>query len=230
MPTDRFRHNGFNPRPRTVGDERYRAGVFAEAKVSIHAHVRWATVPGINSTLTCPCFNPRPRTVGDNTLREFTQYELEFQSTPTYGGRLPIFHRQLADERFQSTPTYGGRRNDQRRNYPDSCFNPRPRTVGDALRWNKPNALVMFQSTPTYGGRLGVQDLAGLWARVSIHAHVRWATGRIQRGTWHEIVSIHAHVRWATRCLSIQNNTPFVSIHAHVRWATRNVRCHSICI
>ena len=127
-----------------------------------------------------------------------------------------------------------------------SCirFNPRPRTVGDRrqdrrhVRWNR------FQSTPTYGGRRRQFCVQNLLLRVSIHAHVRWATITFPRllmplkvfqstptyggrPRWYHIavqllfVSIHAHVRWATPSGAIAADLHFnVSIHAHVRWAT----------
>ena len=97
-----------------------------------------------------------------------------FQSTPPHGGRLASFWRLC-----------GGR-----------CFNPRPRTGGDADMRNGRNP-PMFQSTPPHGGRRarsshcpdqvcfnprprtgGDEHSDGLQAgcRVSIHAPARGAT------------------------------------------------------
>ena len=86
-------------------------------------------------------------------------------------------------------------------------------------------------------------DVLTLNEKVSIHAHVRWATFSvfrflrtiqcfnprprtvgdkyIQRNYLENEVSIHAHVRWATSVEKRAWNAAFVSIHAHVRWATR---------
>ena len=100
-----------------------------------------------------------------------------FQSTPTYGGRPGWTHRDLREEKFQSTPTYGGRQE-----------------VLEALI-----ALLEFQSTPTYGGRPDLNPEKSKMRRVSIHAHVRWATESRSASRSYQVVSIHAHVRWATK-------------------------------
>ena len=104
----------------------------------------------------------------------------------------------------------------------------------------------MFQSTPTYGGRLRHDAGGTISSIVSIHAHVRWATGHQRNHPNRGKVSIHAHVRWATQGTEydyapIQGFNPRprtvgdndhnyvfdperrVSIHAHVRWATQTV-------
>ena len=90
---------------------------------------------------------------------------------------------------------------------PLRCFNPRPRTVGDSTVPSVDFSFVSFQSTPTYGGRLTdtAQKIAKI--RVSIHAHVRWATCRKIRAGGFSGVSIHAHVRWATHNHGIPNGT-----------------------
>ena len=100
---------------------------------------------------------------------------------------------------FQSTPTYGGRRNAGARRFgADGSFNPRPRTVGDFDREYHERARKEFQSTPTYGGRRGVGSGGSIAIKVSIHAHVRWATHWRTDERDRQSVSIHAHVRWAT--------------------------------
>ena len=166
----------FNPRPRTVGDDlrrirpngsgrfqstptyggrrRKRRGCFGRQHVSIHAHVRWATLRRIRNRSTLCSFNPRPRTVGD-----------EF-STP---GRTL-----------------------------QTSFNPRPRTVGDHFSGICNEHRKQFQSTPTYGGRPVSALESRFFKKVSIHAHVRWATLSAPGGFPLQLVSIHAHVRWAT--------------------------------
>ena len=168
---------GFNPRPRTVGDGDWGAYIpmydwfqstptyggrppassessFA-CRVSIHAHVRWAT--NISSILPVrrTSFNPRPRTVGDLAPGGRVAFVEMFQSTPTYGGRLDGAQYLFDVNGFQSTPTYGGRRfASAGRKRAGEGFNPRPRTVGDAVKRSAFIRWVLFQSTPTYGGRL----------------------------------------------------------------------------
>ena len=234
----------FNPRPRTVGDSGTIGTLLVpfwfqstptyggrpsetrtqihQVRVSIHAHVRWATCAGETEWL-----------IQDG-----------FQSTPTYGGRrygrIEFVQRLM----FQSTPTYGGRQIDKQHDEePDEGFNPRPRTVGDANEMFAISRKFGFQSTPTYGGRRDpwLRGPAG-WCfnpRPRTVGDAQCGIGPAARRT----VSIHAHVRWATisagrtasqmgrfQSTSTYGGRPIarnisavpcqVSIHAHVRWAT----------
>ena len=153
----RARISCFNPRPRTVGDGYVPGGDNQPARVSIHAHVRWAT-----SSIPFPTRGP------------------EFQSTPTYGGRLspptPEYERMLvsihAHVRWATSNAHcsafgTASFNPRPRTVGDfhriagvaqlhESFNPRPRTVGDVAASSCAIPAFVFQSTPTYGGRRNI--------------------------------------------------------------------------
>ena len=57
-----------------------------------------------------------------------------------------------------------------------SCFNPRPRTVGDGVPQVPVPVVPSFQPTPTHGGRLAYCVNGKITKIVSTHAHARWAT------------------------------------------------------
>ena len=123
----------FNPRPRTVGDVFVSPAKLFEA-VSIHAHVRWATWDGRGNWIRSPGFNPRPRTVGDiNAVVQHNRWT-GFQSTPTYGGRLV---HVAGGYRLGAVSIHAhvrwATRLICRQSTMNSCFNPRPRTVGDSV-------------------------------------------------------------------------------------------------
>ena len=82
--------------------------------------------------------------------------------------------------------------------YTAHCFNPRPRTGGDAAEGEAETADGQFQSTPPHGGRLRFQHPEAGPAGVSIHAPARGATAAVQPGEVHPAVSIHAPARGAT--------------------------------
>ena len=106
-------------------------------------------------------FNPRPRTVGDGRRPETRESISVFQPTPTHGGRLRLNVKSSFERKFQPTPTHGGRQ------------------VGAAIRIPGGG----FQPTPTHGGRLEFDEDVRAIARVSTHAHARWATSIVeQRG------------------------------------------------
>ena len=105
-----------------------------------------------------------------------------FQSTPPHGGRHNVLCHADNIHRFQSTPPHGGRLSGQRLHpRADKCFNPRPRTGGDAC-----------SLTLTHGN-----------LPVSIHAPARGATVAPRRRTTQWSVSIHAPVRGATYFLQL---------------------------
>src|SRR5690606_36443930 len=124
--------------------------------VSTHAHARWATGPGHDGATRAWGFNPRPRTVGDFRRSTLRRNQLEFQPTPTHGGRLrPAFSSAStcavsthAHARWATTVAAGVRVGVIVSTHaharwatwlfgvpctPRSRFNPRPRTVGDFI-------------------------------------------------------------------------------------------------
>ena len=106
---------------------------FPAIAVSTHAHARWATLTIILSHMMGICFNPRPRTVGDIAVPAAGSETGWFQPTPTHGGRHGhIFNPFLSN--FVSTHAHArwATRSRKCRGCRPSCFNPRPRTVGDA--------------------------------------------------------------------------------------------------
>ena len=122
----------FNPRPRTAGDSLELVLPFPVAS-----------------------FNPRPRTAGDRCRMWIMIVHCLFQSTPAHGGR------QAAAEKYEARIKVSIHARARRatflffRNFaPKLCFNPRPRTAGDAACSCVPAPLIVFQSTPAHGGRL----------------------------------------------------------------------------
>ena len=98
-----------------------------------------------------------------------------FQSTPPYGGRRQLVsadpaHRHVSihapvrgateaqakaveEEVFQSTPPYGGRLSKvSPETKISSCFNPRPRTGGDASQRSAQTQSTSFNPRPRTGG------------------------------------------------------------------------------
>src|SRR5689334_4714190 len=82
-----FIASGFNPRPRTGGDDTIPPEELAAAAVSIHAPARGATHFKINLEAPYDGFNPRPRTGGDQSSPPRPHRRCWFQSTPPHGGR-----------------------------------------------------------------------------------------------------------------------------------------------
>ena len=146
-------HGGFNPRPRTVGDSstpslttanrlfqstptyggrpEVREVVSALRAVSIHAHVRWATVEIGNENA-----------IGEVSIHAHVRWATRLL------GRL-VKRRKG----FNPRPRTVGDPHQLRQRCPGVCFNPRPRTVGDGQRARDILKEIGFQSTPTYGGR-----------------------------------------------------------------------------
>ena len=190
---------GFNPRPRTGGDERDTGRareivLFQSAPphggrlsrgwlygrryvVSIRAPARGATRHLPLSRRRSDCFNPRPRTGGDRMTRTM----------------------------------YGS----------SSCFNPRPRTGGDYSFVLITTCLLAFQSAPPHGGRLDCVGRVVAADCVSIRAPARGATRR--PSCWHhrDRVSIRAPARGATLSTTLAFPAGIrVSIRAPARGAT----------
>ena len=104
----------FNPRPRTEGD-------------MLTKRQHYPVNHG---------FNPRPRTEGDTDTLSECKAAIEFQSTPSHGGRpgASESYRQSYAMCFNPRPRTEGDAN-VRLCYVDKLpsFNPRPRTEGDTI-------------------------------------------------------------------------------------------------
>ena len=126
-----YRNGGFNPCPHAEGDPICRRhsipycavsihaltrratplylGSGGCRKVSIHALTRRATVDRRHVSSANKSFNPRPHAEGDALHVGSTLAVIEFQSTPSRGGRRAVNFGKLYRVQFQSTPSRGGR-------------------------------------------------------------------------------------------------------------------------
>ena len=109
-------------------------------------------------------------------MLSFGNTKLEFQSTPSRGGRLPIQSHLTLYVMFQSTPSRGGRLHFFAATYFDGSFQSTPSRGGrlSGVLILKKN--VMFQSTPSRGGRREIENMLAEDDGVSIHALTRRAT------------------------------------------------------
>ena len=144
------------------------------------------------------CFNPRPHAEGDEVFIVVSVVEVEFQSTPSRGGRHIYIERE---------------------NAPPS-FNPRPHAEGDYIYSTTTFKKKLFQSTPSRGGRPHLLFFCSQNFFVSIHALTRRATRRCKFCYARKFVSIHALTRRATRRFPRAMARELVSIHALTRRAT----------
>ena len=222
----------FDPRPRTEGD----AGASPTARgsgmtVSIHAPALGATIASSRLRVDRPArFDPRPRTEGDCWTAQRRRLAMcVFRSTPPHGGRppRPDTFRQLGQHVSIHAPA---RRATWRRwrsmRLTASCFDPRPRTGGDAGQRRQGSASNSVSIHAPARRATRPHSPSGHAAfRVSIHAPARRATLRLAgiAGTHVVHVSIHAPARRATSqsapCSAFQVRGE-VSIHAPARGAT----------
>ena len=195
-------HRKFQPTP-THGGRLTRDHILTtDAKVSTHAHARWATLLSFFLTAPLPVStHAHARWATRCTDRGFGR-----DSVSTHA------HARWA------TPAASIRRAAGR------GFNPRPRTVGDSLSCPDHPPEAMFQPTPTHGGRPPGTSLYNSRYKVSTHAHARWATSHGENLGTLEAVSTHAHARWATQPRVYDEPQEEVSTHAHARWATFIIR------
>ncbi len=173
---------GFNPRPRTGGDDLGDRQELYRHAVSIHAPARGATIAGalVPRAEGVSIHAPARGATSANTNASPGQ---EFQSTPPHGGRPHGDLRIVAVLKVSiHAPARGATagRSDSRRGR--SCFNPRPRTGGDgrsrAIRFRGS----CFNPRPRTGG-----DALDLGCRDELH------------------VSIHAPARGATELIAVKN-------------------------
>ena len=123
---------GFNPRPRTGSDVRFRIEQIAYISVSIHAPARGATIAFAADWFKLDSFNPRPRTGSDPYKRSISPFcPACFNPRPRTGSDFRWLVGILRQHRFNPRPRTGS---DNRRFVPVVCtkgFNPRPRTGSD---------------------------------------------------------------------------------------------------
>ena len=151
---------GFNPRPRTGGDEQPREAYHTcQLDVSIRAPARGATGERARRQgalahrfQSAPPHGGRPSKCAVTTATA----RMVFQSAPPHGGRprsgLPE-HGWL-QRRFNPRPPHGGRRSQSDRvsALHRRGFNPRPRTGGDSVTLVVAAASVSFNPRPRTGG------------------------------------------------------------------------------
>ena len=145
----------------------------------------------------------------------------EFQSTPSWRGRLANNVSNNTLQWFQSTPSWRGR--PKRKGHcggviPISIhalmkratllrsnrqewrlyFNPRPHEEGDFCQLCACCFNCSFQSTPSWRGRLYITFWLICWFYISIHALMKRATPKQIKGGTLLVISIHALMKRAT--------------------------------
>ena len=156
----RQERKNFNPRPRGEGDNT-RFDIFRISRISIHALAGRAT----------------RRIDVTSSQKSISIHALAGRATEhgIYG---------ICCVEFQSTPSRGGRLNPVIRCFVGMHFNPRPRGEGDVATIRVGNNIRRFQSTPSRGGRPQRFTRVAKGIRISIHALAGRATfrGRINIG------------------------------------------------
>ena len=216
--------SGFDPRPRTGGDQQRHFGTSSTSGLSRfrstppHGGRRAAHGPALGER----SFDPRPRTGGDSaTCLACATDTQSFDPRPRTGGdalprsartsRLVSIHAPARGATWRNSSVTmvrvvsihapaRGATNAVLEIYPGRrSFDPRPRTGGD-MRAGFPLVLpIRFDPRPRTGGDVH-QGLSDGCIGVSIHAPARGAT-RVERRLRVGVhVSIHAPARGATAC------------------------------
>ena len=143
----------FNPRPRTGGDYGPIAGGINHWKFQSTPPHRGRRLTGQQSA-SCTRFQSTPPHRGRlEAIAEQRSAKMVSIHAPAQGATRR-FLAAASPLMFQSTPPHRGRRGPHstpRRL--QECFNPRPRTGGDAWRKRIVTAEDVFQSTPPHRGR-----------------------------------------------------------------------------
>ena len=151
--------SGFNPRPRTEGDQ----------------DLRFRPVRRIR-------FQSTPPHGGRRWLAKCFSSSALFQSTPPHGGRPFWFPDRSCRPGFNPRPRTEGDSCRAPRNPRNSSFNPRPRTEGDPGRRGKVHDRLVSIHAPAR--RATARDVCVFRRRsVSIHAPARRATRRVESST-----------------------------------------------